>query len=61
MEGARLIHEEGYRLKVPACVLEATEAYRQTNDWFAHFLEDKCRVGDALTCPSGELYREYRA
>lgn len=61
MEGARLIHEEGYRLKVPACVLEATEAYRQANDWFAHFLEDKCRVGDALTCPSGELYREYRA
>ena len=61
MEGARLIHQEEYRLHVPVCVVEATEAYRQSNDWFAHFLEDKCRVGADLTCSSGELYQEYRA
>lgn len=61
IEGARLIHAENYQLTPPACVVEATEAYRESNNWFAHFLDDTCDVGPDLEQPSGELYQAYRA
>lgn len=62
MEGARLIHAEDYKLKAPRQVVEASEAYREENDWFAQFLEDCCDTGDpGASTKSGELYRTYRA
>lgn len=61
MEGARLIHEEGYRLSPPARVRQATDAYREANNWFAHFVDETCTTGDGLTARSGELYQAYRA
>lgn len=61
IEGARLIHAENYQLTPPACVVEATEAYRESNNWFAHFLDDTCDVDADLEQPSGELYQAYRA
>ena len=62
MEGARLIHAEDYKLKAPRQVVEASEAYREENDWFAQFLEDCCDTGDTgASTKSGELYRTYRA
>lgn len=45
IEGARKVIELGYQIPVPKCVQEAISEYRSQNDWFAHFIEDKCEVG----------------
>ena len=62
MEGARLIHAENYTLNPPLQVVEASEAYREENDWFSQFLESCCDTSNPNeTAKSGELYRTYRA
>lgn len=61
MEGARLIHAENYRLTPPQQVVAASEAYRAANDWFAHFLEECCQVGQGLSEQSKDLYDAYRS
>lgn len=61
MDGAKLIHAEDYRLSPPAQVVEASEAYRAANDWFAHFLDERCETDDGLSEKSGELYADYRS
>lgn len=61
MEGARAIHAENYHLTPPQQVVAASEAYRAANDWFAHFLEDCCQVGQGLSEQSKDLYDAYRS
>lgn len=61
MEGARAIHAENYRLTPPKQVIAASEAYRAANDWFAHFLEECCQVGQGLSEQSKDLYDAYRS
>ncbi|MCI7305498.1 MULTISPECIES: phage/plasmid primase, P4 family [Actinomycetaceae] len=61
MEGARLIHAENYHLDPPTCVLEASMAYREENDWFSHFLADQCVIENGSEVKAGELYQAYRA
>lgn len=61
MEGARLIHAENYHLNPPRQVVEASEAYRAANDWFAHFLEERCETDPSFEEKSGEVYDAYRA
>lgn len=61
MEGAHLIHSENYHLAPPKQVVAASEAYRAANDWFAHFLEDCCQVGQGLSEQSKDLYDAYRS
>lgn len=61
MQGASLIHNEGYRLVPPAKVQAAIGAYRESNDWFTRFVEECCDIDPRLTQPSGALYQEYRA
>lgn len=61
MEGARAIHAENYRLTPPQQVVAASEAYRAANDWFAHFREECCQVGQGLSEQSKDLYDAYRS
>lgn len=62
MEGAALIHKEGYQLTPPRQVQAASAAYRDENNWFAQFLEETCdTTNPAGHTRSGELYRSYRA
>lgn len=49
-----------YSIPAPACVQDAINEYRSQNDWFSHFLEDKCEVGVALKESSSSLYQAYR-
>lgn len=60
IEGARKAIELDFKVPVPPCVRQAIEAYREQNNWFGHFLEDKCEVGDSFTESSSELYQTYR-
>ena len=61
MEGARAIHADDYRLDPPRQVIEASNAYRDDNDWFSQFLEDQCETGEGLSERAGDLYQTYRA
>ena len=60
IEGARKVIELDYKIPVPACVQKAIAEYRAQNDWFGHFLEDKCDTGDELKESSSALYQAYR-
>lgn len=60
IEGARKVIELGYQIPVPKCVQEAISEYRSQNDWFAHFIEDKCEVGKGFKESSSVLYQTYR-
>lgn len=60
IEGAKRIIQKGYHLDPPQVVKDATEQYKQSNDWLAEFMEDCCEIGETLTEKSGDLYSAYR-
>lgn len=60
IEGARKVIELDYKFPVPECVQKAIDEYRAQNDWFGHFLEDKCEIGPSYRESSGALYQNYR-
>ena len=60
IEGARKVIALDYKVPVPACVQKAIDEYRAQNDWFGHFLDDKCEVDASFRESSGSLYQAYR-
>ncbi len=61
IEGARKVIKADYQIKLPEKVQDAISAYKENNDWLAHFLEECCELDETFTEKSGELYSEYRA
>lgn len=61
IEGAKKAIELDFKVPVPPCVRQAIDEYREQNNWFGHFLEDRCEVGEEFKVSSSELYQEYRA
>lgn len=60
IEGAKKVIELDHQIPVPECVQKAISEYRSQNDWFSHFLEDKCDVGAEYKESSSALYQAYR-
>lgn len=60
IEGAKKVIELDYQIPVPECVKKAIDEYRSQNDWFGHFLTDKCEVDDSYKESSSALYQAYR-
>lgn len=60
ISGAAKIISEDYVLKPPPKVAAAIAAYRESNNWLGHFLDDECDVGEGLSEKSGALYDAYR-
>ena len=60
IEGAMKVIALDYQIPVPACVKLAIDEYRSQNDWFGHFIEDKCEVDDSFKENSSALYQAYR-
>lgn len=60
IEGSKKVIELDYQIPVPDCVQEAINEYHSQNDWFSHFIEDKCIVGDNYKESSSSLYQTYR-
>lgn len=60
IEGSKKVIELNYQIPVPTCVQEAINEYRSQNDWFGHFLADKCEVDDSYKESSSALYQVYR-
>ena len=59
-EGARKVISVNCKPALPACVIQAISAYRETNDWLSEFLKECCETGTGLREKSGELYQTYR-
>lgn len=60
IEGAHIVIENDYKIKVPGIVQSAIDEYRATNNDFQDFLDVCCNVGDGYLIPSGKLYTAYR-
>ena len=60
IEGAKKVIDLDYRIPIPACVQKAIDEYRAQNDWFGHFIEDRCDVGSEYKESSSALYQAYR-
>ena len=50
-----------YQIELPEKVQDAISAYKENNDWLAHFLEECCELDESYVAKSGEVYDEYRA
>ena len=61
IEGAQKVIAEDFKISQPQKVKDAVAFYKDSNDWFQHFLNDCCEVGDGLVEKSGLVYEEYRA
>lgn len=61
IEGAKMSIECGDEPEKPEEVVKATAEYREQNNWFNHFLTDRCDITDKTAeTSSGELYSSYR-
>ena len=60
IEGAKKVIESDYQIPVPDLVQKAIDEYRSQNDWFGHFLADKCEVNSSYKESSSSLYQAYR-
>ncbi len=61
IDGAKKIIKENFIIKTPDIVKKAVSKYQENNDWFTHFMEECCDVGESYQEKSGDLYGEYRA
>lgn len=61
IEGARKFIAAGYHIEQPECVKEAIREYRQQNDWFHNFINDRCESGGSFTEGSQTMYLNYRS
>lgn len=60
IEGARKVIDMDFKIPLPQCVQDAISEYRAQNDWFAHFLEEKCELDAGYRESSSALYQAYR-
>ena len=61
IEGAKKVYEADFHINNPADVQAAIDKYRSDSDWFTHFIEDCCEVGDTCEARSGDFYEAYRS
>ncbi|MBT9174040.1 MAG: hypothetical protein DDT21_02451 [Syntrophomonadaceae bacterium] len=61
IEGARKVIAKDFRIEPPVCVKNAIAAYRDDNDWLAHFIAERCEIGAGYSEKSGDLYSAYRS
>lgn len=58
--GAENFIRNGFRLDFPDAVIEATEEYRQRENWLENFISDRCVREPNARVGARELYQEYR-
>ena len=61
IDGAKKAIEEDYKIHKPQIVQDAIGRYKESNDWFNHFIIECCELGEDFEEKSGEIYQEYRA
>ena len=61
VEGAVNFVRNGFKLDIPDVVEEATEEYRQREDWLNNFIGERCTKEEAARIGARALYLEYKA
>ena len=60
IEGARKAETAGGKIAEPSVVINATERYKEKNNWMQQFIDDMCLIDKDAVQKSGEFYNEYR-
>ena len=60
VEGAQIFARNGFHLDVPESVEEATEAYRERENWLENFVSDRCIREPGARVGARELYSAYK-
>ena len=61
IEGAVNFVRNGFKLDIPDVVAEATEEYRQREDWLTNFINERCIREPNAREGARALYLEYKA
>lgn len=61
VEGAVNFVRNGFKLDIPDVVEEATEEYRQREDWLNNFIGERCVKEETARIGARALYLEYKA
>lgn len=61
VEGAANFVRNGFKLDIPDVVAEATEAYREREDWLNNFINERCIKDPNARERTRALYLEYKA
>ena len=61
IEGAKKAIDEDFKFSLPKKVANAINEYKESNNWFKHFLGECCEIDSSFEEKSGEVYQEYRA
>ena len=61
IEGAVNFVRNGFKLDIPDAVAEATEEYRQREDWLTNFINERCIRDPNAREGARALYLEYKA
>ena len=61
IDGARKFYQARYHIEQPECVRQAIAEYRQQNDWFHNFINDRCEIGGSYAEGAQSMYLNYRA
>lgn len=59
IEGAQKAIKREFRFEEPQAVKDATEAYREDNDWLGHFINDECIIDESATVDADDLFTNY--
>ena len=60
IEGAQNFARNGFHLDIPESVEEATEAYRERENWLEGFVEERCAKEPNACAAARELYKAYK-
>lgn len=61
IEGAKKVIKNDFILQKPDKIVEASQQYREENNWLERFIDECCEVDPSFTEKSGEFYASYRA
>ncbi|WP_103981713.1 phage/plasmid primase, P4 family [Helcococcus massiliensis] len=61
IDGAKKAIDEDFKFNLPKKVSDAINEYKESNNWFKHFLNECCEIDSSYEEKSGEVYQEYRA
>lgn len=61
IEGAGNFIRNGFKLDIPEVVAEATEEYREREDWLNNFIDERCTKDPNGRVGARELYTEYKS
>ena len=60
IKGAKRVIDKDYHITKPAIVEEATQKYKENNDWLSQFLFECCELDPKFKSKSGDVYTAYR-